>query len=177
MARTVAQISQEIADREAVRDCLMRYCRGVDRCDKELLHSAYWPGAIDDHGVFNGTAEDFIEFLIPVMQSMDQTMHLLGNILIDILGNKANVETYFQAYHGVPGESEDYQDIVVLGRYVDKFEKRGDEWRIARRVVIIDAYRHFPDSADWSQPLFGHHYQPGGRCPDDQSYRLFSDTE
>src|SRR5579862_3908887 len=55
MIRTVAQIKDELADREAIRDCLYRYCRGVDRCDMELLRSAYWPGAMDTHTGFKGT--------------------------------------------------------------------------------------------------------------------------
>lgn len=40
----------ELLDREAIRDCLARYCRGVDRLDRALLLSTYWPGAEDDHG-------------------------------------------------------------------------------------------------------------------------------
>ncbi len=42
-------------DREAIRDCLLRYARGVDRFDRELIVSAFHPGAIDVHGKFVGT--------------------------------------------------------------------------------------------------------------------------
>lgn len=54
MSIKLSQIREEMADREAIRDCLYRYARGVDRCDEELLRSAYWENAMDDHCLFVG---------------------------------------------------------------------------------------------------------------------------
>ena len=51
---------QHLIDRQAILDCLTRYGRGVDRFDRELVLSAYHPDAIDDHGAFVGTREEFI---------------------------------------------------------------------------------------------------------------------
>jgi hypothetical protein len=48
-----------LLDKEAIRDCLMRYCHGIDRCDEDLVRRVYWPGATDDHGMFSGPASDF----------------------------------------------------------------------------------------------------------------------
>lgn len=39
----------ELLDREAIRDCLYRYCRGIDRGDEAALRSTYWPDAHDNH--------------------------------------------------------------------------------------------------------------------------------
>ncbi len=39
---------------EAIRQAALRYCRGVDRLDAELMFSAYHDDATDDHGVFVG---------------------------------------------------------------------------------------------------------------------------
>ena len=44
-----AQI-KHLIDRQAILDCLTRYCRGMDRFDRALVLSAYHPDAIDDHG-------------------------------------------------------------------------------------------------------------------------------
>jgi hypothetical protein len=172
MARIVADFQAELADREAIRDCLMRYSRGIDRRDPELLRGVYWPGAVDEHLDFVGTGEDFIDYVIPALSRMDQTMHLLGNILIDIQGDEASVETYFQAFHRLRLDGEERRDFEAAGRYVDRFAKRDDEWRIARRVVIIDWFRAYPDSADWSNGVLGNRTEPGGHKPDDRSYAL-----
>ena len=37
-----------------IYDCMMRYARGVDRRDHDLLRSAYRDGAVDDHVGFVG---------------------------------------------------------------------------------------------------------------------------
>ena len=173
---TVTSLQSELADREAIRNCLIRYCRGADRGDEELLRSAYWPGAIDDHVMFVGTAEEFIPFALRSPETMDQTAHLIGNILIEMDGNAAaNTETYLQAFHRLKGDSAP-RDVIVGGRYVDRFEKREDEWRIASRVVIIDWFREYPDSGDWSGKPLGMDTKPGARKPDDRSYKLMKRT-
>ena len=65
-------------------------------------------------------------------------------------------------------------DVIGAGRYLDRFEKRGDEWRIARRDVVTDWFRQYPDSADWSQGMLGIMIEPGGRYPNDDSYKVLN---
>jgi SnoaL-like domain len=33
----------ELLDRAAIQDVLLRYCRGADRCDEELIRSGFDP--------------------------------------------------------------------------------------------------------------------------------------
>ena len=99
MIRTVSQFRDELADREAIRDCLYRYSRGVDRCDEEALRSAYWEDAFDDHVLFSGTREPFIAWVLPALRAMERSMHMIGNILIRVHGNHADVESYYYGYH------------------------------------------------------------------------------
>jgi hypothetical protein len=171
VSKSVSAIRAELADREAIRDCLFRYCRGIDRCDETLLRTVYWPDSTDEHLNFVGSGEEFIAYVLPILSSMDQTQHLLGNILIQIDGAAADSETYFQAFHRMHGASNP-TDFMAAGRYVDRFERRNDEWRISKRLVIIDWFRSYDDSADWSQGVLGQRVQPGGRKPDDRSYEL-----
>jgi hypothetical protein len=150
---TVAQIREEMADREAIRDCLYRYCRGIDRMDAAVLASAYWPGAMDHHTGFTGTVEQFVEWALPRLAAMEQNMHMIGNILIRLDGDRAKVETYLWSVSVLPGENP--RQVMVCGRYLDRFEKRNDEWRIAERLVVHDWFEEKAATADWSIGPFG----------------------
>ena len=174
MARKVSDILNELADREAIRDTLMRYCRASDRGDEELLRSTYWPDAHDDHLEFSGSAEEFFAYSIPILRAMKHNMHMVGNVLIVIDGDRAEVESYFQGYHAVPDEIGARRDVFAAGRYIDQFEKRDDEWRILKRFVTVDWFRDNPDGADWVAGPFGmgDKVTRGDLAPDDISYRL-----
>jgi ketosteroid isomerase-like protein len=171
MTTPTTRIMSELADREAIRECLYRYARGVDRLDADMVRSAYWPDALDTHLEFKGNAEQFIAWAFPIMRTMDQTMHMIGNVLITLRGTTADVESYFYGYHRITIE-EVKQDVIGAGRYLDRFEKRGDEWRVSERMVMTDWFRHYPDSADWTAGLLGQRVDMGARHPDDPSYRL-----
>lgn len=169
MTKTVRQFATEVADREAIRECIFVNARGVDRCDEDLLRQSYWPDATDEHLDFVGNREEYIRWAMPLLRGMDQTQHLIGNILIRIDGDHATAETYFQAYHRVTNEGRCF-DVISSGRYTDQFEKRNDIWRVLKRIAIIDWFREFDDSADWSKGILGMSVQPGSRYPDDISY-------
>ncbi len=174
MTTPTSRIMAELADREAIRECLYRYARGVDRLDADMLRSAYWPDAVDTHLSFTGNADEFIAWAFPIMGTMDQTMHMIGNILFTVHGDTADAESYFHGYHRVNLPDGGKSDVIGSGRYLDNFERRGDEWRIIWRMVVTDWFRQYPDSADWSQGMLGIMIDPGGRYPGDDSYRLLN---
>ena len=171
MTSTVSRFRDELADREAIRDCIYRYARGVDRCDEDLLRSAYWPDAIDTHMVFTGDREQLMEWIMPSLRKLALTQHIIANILICIDGDRADVESYHHSYHRYLDNGV-MRDIVGAGRYVDTFEKRDDEWRILRRTVVLDWFRDYDDSGDWAVGPLGMKVEPGSRAPGDPSYAL-----
>lgn len=174
MTTPTSQILAELADREAIRECLYRYSRGVDRLDADMVRSAYWPDCTDNHMGFCGNAEEFIAWSFPIMGSMDQSQHFIANTLIAIHGDKADVESYFYGFHRINTPEGAKNDVIGAGRYLDKLEKRGEEWRIMTRYVVTDWFRHYPDSADWSQGMLGIMIDPGERYPDDDSYKVLN---
>ena len=181
MIKSVSDIGREWADRESIRDCLYRYCRGIDRLDVELMLSAYWPDATDEHGNFvANSAQEFVDHAVPILEGIELTTHFLGNILIDVKGDAAFVESYIQAFHRMRRPDGSSYDHMSSSRFIDRMEKRDDQWRIRRRVVVRDWFREFADSGDWASGAFpqAHGYgksEPlslGLRKPDDRSYEL-----
>lgn len=123
-------------DREAIADTLARYCRGIDRIDGDLIASAFHPDAVDEHSYIRLKGSEVGPYMVERMRTrFKSTLHCLLQYLIEIDGDEAHGETYYVAWL----VSEDAGVEVVdqaAGRYVDRFEKRGGEWRIAHRVVL-----------------------------------------
>lgn len=137
----------ELLDRQDISDCLHRYARGMDRFDRDLVLSAYHPDAIDDHGTFVGSPTEFWEhFHARHAKYNTGHHHSLSNISIELAGESAHVETYYLF------ESINTDGTLTLhgGRYFDRFEKRGGQWKIAARACIVE----------WHGRLDEVHYDP-----------------
>jgi hypothetical protein len=136
MDETFEQRLTRLEDREAIRDCLSRYSRGVDRLDRALLLSAYHPDAIDDHGKFIGSPEELADMEFAMHSSAHLAhQHAIFNQCVDLEGDTAHAESYFM-FVGVNREGPPVS--VSGGRYIDRFEKRVGVWGIARRLCIRD---------------------------------------
>jgi SnoaL-like domain len=123
-------------DRRQISKAVLRYCRGIDRLDMDLVRSAYHPGGIDHHTGFSGPIEDFIAWVTQGLANFDGTMHLIGNQFIEGEGSVAVSETYGTAVHwGSPGD-DPRRNFTSGFRYVDHFEKRGGDWRIVERWAV-----------------------------------------
>lgn len=138
---------QRLADRAEIQDSLCRYARGVDRGDWGMVRSTYHPDAYDQHGEYRGGIDGLIEWLDKRFTGVDNSMHFLGNCLIEFAGpNHAFVETYFVSRRlRPPTEVErpalqpgDQMCREAWGRYADQFERRDGEWRVAHRVVVLE---------------------------------------
>ncbi len=164
---------RELADREQIRDCMMRYCHGVDRCDPDMVKSAYWPDAHDVHGDFDGNAYDFVDWAMPQLRKMVRTQHFIGNLLIRIDGDRARTEMYSRNWHTFRTAAGRLHDVIQGHRYLDKLEKRGGEWRIFDRLCITDWLMENPQSLDLTQGALGQEQlRLGRRAPDDPLYRF-----
>lgn len=144
------EIIEELWAREQIRDCLYRYSRGIDRYDVELVRSCYHPDATDAHGAYNGDLEGFIglvhEFRGP--ESDYGTMqHIITNTLIERSGDVAQVESYLYNPLAPRDPAGDLPDIVVGGRFVDRFELRDGRWAIAERRLVFDYSNMRPPTA------------------------------
>jgi len=159
---------QALVDREEIRDVVLRYCRGVDRGDWDMVRSCYHDDAFDQHGAFQGTPDDFVAHVSESLtRRFERTMHFAGQSLIDLDGDVANVETYAIGYHRWSSpDGAGPLDMTVGARLYDRLERRGGVWRVAHRKLIYD----------WTRidPVAGEHVPPqaliGARGPDDPSW-------
>lgn len=130
-------MEQHISDQIALRDLLMRYCRGVDRRDFALVRSLYHDDAIDDHGtMFRGGPDAFVAWLPEAMAPWEATRHMIGNSLFVVEGDRAEGEHYVEAWHRTP--APDARDYIVHGRYLDRYEKRAGAWKFLHRSLVFD---------------------------------------
>lgn len=161
--RLTSQV-QDLIDRQAIVDCTLRYTRGVDRLDEELYRSAFHEDAVDFHGPAPLSPDDFLAWFLPQQEGREATQHYVLNHVVEIDGDTAHGETYFLAI--IKWRAKDTVQMVG-GRYVDRFERRDGEWRIALRLVVPEWHANadgVPDSpvlsrTDWRR-----------RSRDDPSY-------
>lgn len=146
-SQTEASAIVELLDRQAIRDLMAQYARGIDRMDWELVRSCYHHDAHDDHGAYRGDVDGFIDFLASdaVLAGFHCTMHDMGNQHVDLDGDSAHAETYCVAYHRtLPSHPWREADVTIGLRYVDRLEKRDGRWGIVDRVVVHEWARKDP---------------------------------
>jgi hypothetical protein len=165
MDEDLAAYVREMRDRQEIYDCLMRYCRGIDRFDRALAVSAYHPDALDDHGAFVGPADQFIDFAIALhTRHQRRTQHHITNHICRIEGDAAETESYY-IFRSLNLEAPWHS--ITSGRYIDRLEKRGGMWGIVARICTVDIRNEHWDPT--GQMLDGP-YMTTSRSGEDPSY-------
>ncbi|MEV0085544.1 nuclear transport factor 2 family protein [Saccharopolyspora sp. NPDC050642] len=145
----------ELLDGQRIREVVLRYCRGIDRLDFDLVRSAYHPGGIDHHTGFDGTVDEFVEWVRPLLSGFTGTMHIVGNHLCELRGDQAVAETYGTAVHWGSPESDPRRNFISGFRYVDHMAKRDGRWAIVERFAV----------REWTHSTVGAQLAPEGDGP------------
>lgn len=176
MDQQLEQQLRKLLDKQALYELVCAYANAADRHDHQKMRELYHEDAIDEHGhFFRGPAMEFIDKLPEIQKGMDILHHNVTTVNFKIAGNKAEGEVYILAFHktkdaeGAPGF-----DVLIGGRYFDKYEKRNGIWKFSHRAIVADwAYPANPSKVDLNHPfLAGAHIGKPG--PDDPSYQFFS---
>lgn len=127
----------ETRARAQIRDCIMRYARGIDRHDPELTITAYHPDAIDDHGYYIGNPRDFAYRTVKTHAHLAAHQHYIVNHLVEFAEDAKSAwsETY---YLMVGMKRSDLSVEMGGGRYVDRFTLRDGRWAISERLCVMD---------------------------------------
>ena len=140
----------EVIAKQEITDLVGRYMRGLDRLDKNLLRSTFHDDATTDYGFFQGGPDEFVDMAYNALKDHLANHHMIGQVNIDLEGDIAFGEVYFQAFHRIVQDGEE-RDLFISGRYVDRYEKRNGEWKFAFRSEVNDWARNDPATDDYFQ--------------------------
>jgi hypothetical protein len=149
----VSDVERLIAKQE-ITEVLYRYCRGMDRMDRELTSSAWHPDGTAQNGDrFFGTGEEYIDRVWPAHGAMKLHNHQTVNILIevDLDAGLATSESYFTAVLRAEPEPGTLVDIVSRGRYLDRLSRRDGRWALDHRQLVEELRHAVPVSADMAE--------------------------
>src|SRR3954470_15920723 len=131
--------------KHAVADVVQRWGRARDQGLWEDLGRTFHPGGLIKVMWFDGSHDDFIKACSGrFTPGTGTTKHFFGVSVVDVRGDKALSETpallsQSGELHGVRFTSTSFL------RFLDRFEKRGGEWRIVKRNGIYEADRFTPE--------------------------------
>lgn len=143
-----------LLDKQEIEEVVLRYCRGIDRRDFDLVRSCYHVDAVDRHGSFTGTPAEFVAWVDKLTARYRWSMHFIANVLIEPSATNpdlAAAETYGVSLH----RSDDDRPAMNLAtgfRYVDRFERRLGAFKIAERTAVGEWSIPIPKGAWWEIP-------------------------
>jgi hypothetical protein len=93
-AGNMEQQLQELLDRKACEDVLMRYGRTLDWLDQSGQEECFWPDAIIDYGFFRGTGKEWVPIVMEVEASSVRRWHVSTGVMVQVQGERAKSECY-----------------------------------------------------------------------------------
>ncbi len=168
-----------VAARLAITDNLHRYCRAIDRMDRDLALSCWHDGGTDEHTpLYSGSGAGFVDWVWGVHAPMLLTRHVLSNILIEVDGDEAWSESYWTVQLRIQRETG-IVDLWGGGRYIDHHRAIDGAWGFVHRRSVHDWDRaeplaltmaNFPGPALVEPDAPDAPLYPAARSPADPSY-------
>ncbi|WP_299195486.1 nuclear transport factor 2 family protein [uncultured Erythrobacter sp.] len=161
-----------LQDRADIADIIAAYAHAIDRRRWSMMERLFHENAQFQFGTVAGDWRGFVEQARAIIDPCLATQHQLGQVQFGFAKGPdgesiCHTETYMTAMHTIPAgypipdvfpDKGKIYSAVIAGRYVDRFEKRDGEWRIAHRTGLYD-WREFREveGVDLSQ-------MPEGSC-------------
>ena len=148
----------ELLAKQQIMDAMARYARGIDRRDESLLRSVYHEDSFDNHGYgLDGpgweTAAKVRRDGSGFPEEWVSTTHMLGQHLIEVHGDTATSEVYYESIIRIKDPDGMEWRICNAGRYLDRWLRRDGDFRIIERTVVYDGETHTePVRTRWPGP-------------------------
>jgi hypothetical protein len=174
-------MDNDVAAKQAITEVIYRYCRALDRMDRELADTVWHPDATADYGVtYKGSASGLLDRFWSSHAELLGHSHQVTNILIEVDGDQAGSESYaIGTLWDVP-ESGVLTRMVTFGRYFDQWSRRDDRWAIDHRRFVYDVVLLSPPDADGRLGALAAQRLPqdtaGRRDRTDPSYQVLGAT-
>ncbi len=144
-ASAVSLTPQQVQDRAAIEETMSRYMFALDTADPDAYASVYAPdgeivlGKSVEHG--HDALRKYVADLrkrwgLPEGKHFGRTRHIYYNFTVDINGDKALAQTYWQTLVANPDGGA--WKVLATGTSEDSFVKIGGSWLIAKRVIHND---------------------------------------
>jgi ketosteroid isomerase-like protein len=165
------QLLASLLAKEEIRNLIATSCRALDRFDWEQLRACYHDDATEDRGFFAGSADEFVAFSKSWLTSwIENSSHRALMSHIDLRGDLALVETLVQiSLRGTPPQAGEAGDVTLAGRFLDRIERRGGQWKLSKRTLVFDATRFDALAAEYEHPPSAIY---GTRDRNDPSYSI-----
>lgn len=157
----------ELVAKDAIREQIYNYGRGLDRMDKDLAYRVWHAdGTANYIGTYEGTGAGFVDSVWSYHQTLMAHSHHITNVLIKVDGNTAVSESYVLASLQAQPQEDRTTTRLYRSRYADRWSKRDGRWAIDRRVAIGDFVTEHEGTSP-SQPT------EGRRDRTDPSYQVY----
>lgn len=158
-----------LEDRAAIQDLVTAIARAIDRYDGSALAQLIHPEAVIDMGgpqALSGTV--FATQIKRPAKPRPGRMHVVTNLLVRINGDFAASECHITSWQDLL-ENDERVTRVRAGRYLDRFARFDDTWRLTARTLVDEWSR-----IDRVQDVVPQGRNFGQPAPDDPSYGHFA---
>ena len=148
-----------VQDRQEISEGIYRYCRSLDRMDRELMSTVFHPSGTVQYPKFQGTWMEFVDWVWGLHRAFESHSHQISNILIRFGegGSSAVSESYVTATLWKPANDSPTLPLAeapdgaggaqaqtkgtkvgVWARYLDQWSRSDDGWAIDHRECVVD---------------------------------------
>ena len=134
---SLREVVASLVARQEIAEVLSRYCECIDECDFDGLERVFTEDCVTDYGPGRGGQvvgrRALIDRIAAVVKELRRTQHLLGQHRLELEADGSwRSMIYATAWH----ELADGSTTTSRVRYLDRFVRTPEGWRIAHRELV-----------------------------------------